>query len=950
MHSIPYTAGNPVKGEENFFGREDIFQEVMRVLRNPQSNAIVLYGQRRIGKTSVLLELEQRLESSGQFTPVYFDLQDKAAKPLADILFELAYLIADKTRQKAPDRANFDSYGDYFRKKFLPEMAQQARSDGLVLLFDEFDVLETPDGRHPESRQAGHKFFPYLRQLMTDVMKVHFGYVIGRRPEELSPDKLGAFKSVPAAHVSLLDRETTESVVRQSERNGSLEWSNKAVEKVWEWTQGHPFLTQLLCSVVWNNAHDSDLLRAPIEAKDVEAAVGQALESGAMSFAWIWKGLPPAEHLVMSAMAEAGDVIITQENLDEILNRSGARLIMRELKLAPDALVKLGLLRPVDGDYRFAVPLIRRWIATNQPLRRVKEELDRINPIADKLFDTGLSFYHGGRLSDAENKLRESLQINPNHLKSRLLLGTISLVRGKASEAVTLLEEAYKYDQESVQAELIRALLAKADDQSDDEKLTTYERILQIDPKQQIAIERQKAIWLGRGQAALKRNDLEAALDHFRKAGSNEYASQVLELKRERDRENKMASAARYEANERWEDAISLYESLLQEYPNDPQWKYRLESAKSQIELAKLYKAAIEYLQKGDNKTAQRLLGDVIYRQPNYKEAALYLYSATENLEADGIKSAVRSLTATPETTKENHERGAGNQLHSLSPWKPFDYLGLIWWIKTDPAVLDNYRNKLGEDKFERQVGTMVSNLIWWPLWAGLVWLWAITSDYTYAIPSLAVIIAWQFSRTVKRWLYMALLSWLLTFWLAHSLTPGTIQAIPQPALLASIVAITLFCSVALVIRKTALIAQPNDSRLFWDFRGEPPIKTNNLTNIAFSMELNVPAGLVTGALFTTIGGGPVEAAATAIFSSPLFLQALLNALDRFAPIAIAELGLYVLTLGFLGWVIVDHSMSDFTAGSFERSFGITLLSASASYAAYLIALFLRKFFPSRRG
>src|SRR5574341_1881532 len=57
----PYIAGDPVKGQEGFFGREDIFGEVMQMLRHPQSNAMALYGQRRIGKTSALLELERRL-------------------------------------------------------------------------------------------------------------------------------------------------------------------------------------------------------------------------------------------------------------------------------------------------------------------------------------------------------------------------------------------------------------------------------------------------------------------------------------------------------------------------------------------------------------------------------------------------------------------------------------------------------------------------------------------------------------------------------------------------------------------------------------------------------------------------------------------------------------------------------------------------------------------------
>ena len=71
----PYIAGNPIKSEPGFYGREDVFREVQRLLNNSNENALVLYGQRRIGKTSILLQLQRRLQEDGAHTPIYFDLQ-----------------------------------------------------------------------------------------------------------------------------------------------------------------------------------------------------------------------------------------------------------------------------------------------------------------------------------------------------------------------------------------------------------------------------------------------------------------------------------------------------------------------------------------------------------------------------------------------------------------------------------------------------------------------------------------------------------------------------------------------------------------------------------------------------------------------------------------------------------------------------------------------------------
>ncbi len=85
----PYIVGKPVGNSPVFVGRADILREVLLVVRDPQENAIVLYGQRRIGKTSVLKELERKLPKEGAYHPIFFDLLGKAHQSLDDVLREL---------------------------------------------------------------------------------------------------------------------------------------------------------------------------------------------------------------------------------------------------------------------------------------------------------------------------------------------------------------------------------------------------------------------------------------------------------------------------------------------------------------------------------------------------------------------------------------------------------------------------------------------------------------------------------------------------------------------------------------------------------------------------------------------------------------------------------------------------------------------------------------------
>jgi AAA+ ATPase superfamily predicted ATPase len=70
----PYVFDRPITTRELFFGRDDIFRSIKEALIDrEQDNLIILYGQRQIGKTSVLHQVGHRL--SEQYLSVLIDLQ-----------------------------------------------------------------------------------------------------------------------------------------------------------------------------------------------------------------------------------------------------------------------------------------------------------------------------------------------------------------------------------------------------------------------------------------------------------------------------------------------------------------------------------------------------------------------------------------------------------------------------------------------------------------------------------------------------------------------------------------------------------------------------------------------------------------------------------------------------------------------------------------------------------
>ncbi|MEN8215535.1 MAG: tetratricopeptide repeat protein [Pseudomonadota bacterium] len=86
--------------------------------------------------------------------------------------------------------------------------------------------------------------------------------------------------------------------------------------------------------------------------------------------------------------------------------------------------------------------MLRRWIAEYKPLRRVQDELDRVEPVADNLYKASLGLYRTGQLEATLPVLRQAISLNPNHVGTNQLLAEILLAQGQAGNAREILVRA----------------------------------------------------------------------------------------------------------------------------------------------------------------------------------------------------------------------------------------------------------------------------------------------------------------------------------------------------------------------------------------------------------------------------------------------------------------------------------------------------------------------------
>ncbi|RKZ84517.1 MAG: hypothetical protein DRR16_14435, partial [Candidatus Parabeggiatoa sp. nov. 3] len=611
----PYITGNAVGNSPAFVGRQDILRKVGRVLLHPQGNAIVFYGQRRIGKTSVLRELEAKLPKTGAYIPIYFDLQNQAQNSLETLLWELARKINDALGKEDDKPALGAEPEMTFREIWLPNLLKNLPTEqSLILLFDEFDVLDDPD-----SEKAGTAFFPYVRDylLTIDLKRLNFVFVIGRQIDDLTRIAKSVFKSVDdPIRVSLLSRDDTIKLVRLSEINKILNWTDDAIEKVLQLTCGHPYLTQCLCSCVWDICDEGldklpDGHRLKITFQEVENVIPNALEKSEGALEWLWDGLPPAEQVIASVLAEKTDREgITETQLENLLYESGVRVIFPQLEQAPQKLKEWDLIEPTEGGYRFRVELLRRWIAVKKPLSQVQEKLDHIVPIAKHYYHLGLNEQQNGNIKEAFYFFHQAIENNPKHVKASQSLADMFVEKKQLSKARKILESLYEYLPDAARSRLIKVLLSLEKQKTthpwlkpfqlhdyEAEQIKLISKIWELVSEEYPEGKRKKGreIWRWLGDKYHEKGELEKASEAYRNAGCDDKVTEI-----ETNRKNQ-----------------SQFQQLSEWY--------------QQAQIA---------LKEGNRSEAQKLLVKVIAKEATYKQASRYLHLAITHIDPSKLKKS----------------------------------------------------------------------------------------------------------------------------------------------------------------------------------------------------------------------------------------------------------------------------------------------------------------------
>jgi hypothetical protein len=378
----PYATGRPLRaGSPVFFGREDVFAFIRENLGGPGSeNILVLVGQRRVGKTSILRQLPAHLSDS--YVPAFLDGQALGIEGgMADLFYDIALEISEALALQGivlepPDMGELEAKLNLaFEKRFLPQVADVLGERVLVLLFDEFEELEM----RVRSGELPPTVFAYLRHLMQHSKNITFIFAGTHRLEELTADYWSILLNITLyKQVDFLDMEAARRLIVEPVQSYGLLYDDLAIDKMLRVTTGHPYFLQLLCHALVN-LHNRERLNY-ITIRDVNHTLDEIIELGEAHLAFLWGECTKEEQAVLMALTRlisAGE-LGTRGAIAGLLGEYGFEIDSSEVSKVAERLARRDIIRemgPEADRYEFTVDLVRLWIEGTKSLSRIIEDI-----------------------------------------------------------------------------------------------------------------------------------------------------------------------------------------------------------------------------------------------------------------------------------------------------------------------------------------------------------------------------------------------------------------------------------------------------------------------------------------------------------------------------------------------------------------------------------------------
>ncbi len=361
----PYIAGPPVTGHL-FVGREDILTQLEELwLRPGQVESVVIFGHRRMGKTSILRNLPGRLTPTTHI--INFNIQTLGTLNTQQLILALAQTLYDDLPTHIhipePTAVDFPTPEPDFRRWLKKLEPQLQKDDRFIIAIDEFELIEQgiQDGRLSQSL-IGH-----WRGILNDFPWIIFAFAGLHTLQEMTQDYwnplFGSVKKIP---ITFLSQPAATRLITNPSEDFPIDYDPDAIDRIYHLTHGQPYLTQLICQNLITRFNrqrfeEQREIEPRFTIDDVNTIINEPnfFNDGNAYFRGIWEQAQETHgEAQLAILQNLVDRPLTQPEFADRTNLPPDRLD-EALKL----LIEHDVIQPNDqAQYHYRVELMRQWV------------------------------------------------------------------------------------------------------------------------------------------------------------------------------------------------------------------------------------------------------------------------------------------------------------------------------------------------------------------------------------------------------------------------------------------------------------------------------------------------------------------------------------------------------------------------------------------------------------
>ena len=362
-----FQAGRPVTGSQ-LVGREDLTNQILHLALSGQS--VVLIAPRRFGKTSILLEIMERLKHHDAFQ-AYVDFFSTPTKRI------LAEKITESVLSNRKLGSAFHKFKNNIREllkqvqlkqvvedfEFILDFADEKKNDFDVLT-QSIDFIETFAGKFNKRIVCGFDEFGDLEKLDgTEIVKLfrsklqlqkNTSFIFSGSYESVMNrlflnSKSPFYRFSRIIQPGMIDTDVFESYLTGKFELLKIPVSRQRIREILDFTKGHPYYTQLICQQIeleWK-------IGKKINEADIDYYFDAVMWLELSYLEKLWEELSKSKEMVTVLLSLAkGDQSLYGKFQNKKVNVSRA---IRRLKAG-------GTIRKIDNGYQLNDPLLLYWI------------------------------------------------------------------------------------------------------------------------------------------------------------------------------------------------------------------------------------------------------------------------------------------------------------------------------------------------------------------------------------------------------------------------------------------------------------------------------------------------------------------------------------------------------------------------------------------------------------